>query len=215
MSLLEPVSSRNIELSQEAKEAIFASTGRTVNTFDQLVKLLSDALAAPGQVQALASRLDNLTAEDLPSKAGTYGLRSGAVEVSRIPHRKAALTRSGNSLTYDFGAILDQVPADMAVVGSTLVVTGPGGKGRVADSGNAGVVDIPGAGSSARLEVNIQTTKGIISLSKTVLVPEDDGTTEVNLGVVDHTEVMSDMKVSEHLGVLSAKVAALAQKVEG
>lgn len=212
--ILEPTESFNLRLSNDLKGKLKA-VGYDLETFDQLVEEMIKLLQMKSQVKALGDRLDNLSAADLKSMASAYGLKSGSVEASKLGTRKTTLTRTGDKLMYDFNEIIKGVPSDMSVVGATTTVTGANGGGRHIDGGNAGVVTIPSSGSSVKLEVNIQTKKGIITLNNTVLVPEEDGTSEVTLGVSDYTSSISDMYVSEHFELLSAEVAALKQKISG
>lgn len=211
MPILEPVYSRNIVLSKEAQDAL-RYAGVEVTTFDDLVGEMAQLVMEMATLRGLSAKVESLTAAELPSQASAYGLKSGSIEAARLPTKKAALVRQGDTLTYDFNEIIKGVPADMAVVSSTAVLTGPNGKGRVADSGNAGVLQIPGDKSAIRLEVNVQTKKGVITLSSSMLVPEEDGQAEVTLGVNDYTTAPSGMTVAEHLAILSAEVAAMKQK---
>lgn len=212
--LLEPIGSQNITLSDDAQKALKVA-GYDIKTFDALVAAITGTLSIKSDIQKLSDRLDNLTAANIPSGASTYGLKSGSVEASTLGTRKTTITREGNQLTYDYNDIIRGVPADKAVVGATMVVTGGMGGGRYIDTGNTGIVTIPSLASSAKMDIQIQTKTGIIMLSNTVIIPEEDGSMEVTLGVQDFTTSITDVNTAEHLGILSAEVAALKQKISG
>lgn len=212
--LLEPIGSQNIKLSDSVQKAL-KDAGHDIKTFDELVGAMVGALSVKTQLQNISERLNNLSAADLKSKASAYGLKSGSVEASKLATKTATITREGDNLTYDYNAIIKGTPSTMSFVGATASVTGGNGGGRTVDAGNTGVLKIPSAASSAKLEVSIQTGKGVITLARTILVPEEDGTQEVVLDVNDYTTSISDMYISEHLEVLSAEVAALRQKISG
>ncbi len=213
-SLLEPIGSQNITLSDSAQKALKAA-GYDIQMFDDLVGAMVGALGVKSQLQSISERLSNLSASDLKSNASAYGLKSGSVEASKLATKIATITREGDNFTYDYNAIIKGTPANMSVVGATASVTGGNGGGRTVDTGNTGVLKIPSSASSAKLEVSIQTGKGVITLTRTILVPEEDGTQEVVLDVNDYTTSITNMDVSQHLEVLSAEVAALRQKISG
>lgn len=213
--LLEPIGTQNLILSDSVQRVLKSAGYNDIKTFDELVGAMVNVLGMNTKVKELSDRFSNLTAADLKSNASTYGLKSGSVEASRLGTRTAVLKREGDQLTYDYNDIIKGVPSDMAVVGSSAVVTGANGSGRTADSGNTGVIKVPSAGSSAKLEVNIQTKKGIITLSSALLVPEEDGEHKITLGVNDYTGSITDIDTAEHLGILSAEVAAIKQKLSG
>lgn len=213
--ILEPVGSQNIVLSDTAQAAL-KKAGYDIKTFDELVSSMISQLGVASQLKSISERLDNLTAENLPSKASTYGLKSGSVEASKLGTRKATVKREGDKLIYDYDNIIKGIPSEMAFAGASTVITGANGGSRTADQGNTGVMTIPSNGSSMRLDVNIQVpNKGMINLSNSILVPEEDGEHEITLGVNDYTTSITDINISEHLKVLSAEVAALKQKVSG
>lgn len=211
---MDPIESFNIRLSSSLQERLRA-LGYQINTFDQLAEKMVSVLESVSKVAELETKLSNLTAESLSSKARSFGLKEGSVEANKLRSKTAKITREGDQITYDFDDIIKGIPSDMTVVNSTFSMVSGDGRNRAGGTGNKGVKTIPGSNSTASFAVNIQTKKGIISLTRTVPLPEADGESEITLDVRDMTTSVTEMNIAQHLEVLSATVASLSQKVNG
>ncbi len=212
MSILDPTYSNNILLSQEAKNRL-RTLGFSYETFDELVGSMIDVLEVKKKLTTLEESISQLSGKGLASEAKTFGLKSGSVQAEKLATKKVTYKREGDKFTYNFDDIIKGIPSEMTYVTSSVNVVGAKGA-RAAGGGNAGILDIPGGSPTAVMEINIQTPKGAITLSGSLLVPTgDEEGTLLLANTKDFTEGGSGLVVDDHLELLSAEVVAIKQKL--
>lgn len=209
-SVIDPINSKNIELSESAKTSLKAA-GVEIQYLDQLVSEFVKLAAIPKQLKELSEKLSNLSAADLKSNARSFGLSSGSVHSARLENRRVSWEVKDGNLTYDFDELIAGLPFDMTFIGASVMAVNAGGE-KTSTGGNSAVLPLPANAETAFIQANIQTKDGPLKLTTTVQVPTE-GSGKPLLATEDYTTGKSTLSVDEHIEILSGAVKTLQQQV--
>lgn len=194
------ISTKDVGLSPELRNKLTA-LGISANSFDELVELFVEAITKPTETQTVS-------ASSLPSEARTFGLGGGSSQAVKLLERNFSWSANDATLTYDISNIKKALPTGITYGTTNVVITG---KGRAASRASAGSLTLPTEASQASVNITLLTEFGDLALKKTFPI-EKNGSGTVQLEVDDTSAAPTNMSVSEHLELLSSKIATLEQR---
>lgn len=194
------ISTKDVGLSPELRNKLTA-LGISANSFDELVELFVEAITKPTETQTVS-------ASSLPSEARTFGLGGGSSQAVKLLERNFSWSANDATLTYDISNIKKALPTGITYGTTNVVITG---KGRAASRASVGSLTLPTEASQASVNITLLTEFGDLVLKKTFPI-EKNGSGTVQLEVDDTSAAPTNMSVSEHLELLSSKIATLEQR---
>lgn len=191
------ISTKDVGLSTDLISKL-AKLGIQVSTFDDLIELIVETASKPQETEVVS-------AATLPSEARTYGLGGGSSQAVKITDKTFHWSSNGDFLTYDISNIKSSLGHGITYISTNVSLTG---KGRTASRASSGSIALPENVTQATVSVNLQTEFGALILKKTFPVTASSSGSVV-LDTDDQSAAPTNLTVSEHLDLLSAKISQL------
>lgn len=193
------ISTKDVGLSPELRNKL-AALGISANSFDDLIELIVETATKTAETETVS-------AASLPSEARTFGLGGGSSQAVKLLERNFYWSTNDLTLSYNIGNIKQALPTGITYGTTNVVITG---KGRAASRASAGNLTLPTEASQAKVDITLLTEVGDLVLTKTFPIAKNSSGT-VQLEVDDKSAAPSNLSVSEHLELLSSKIATLEQ----
>jgi hypothetical protein len=194
------ISTKDVGLSPDLRNKLSA-LGISANSFDDLIELIVEAATKPTETETISIG-------DLPSEARTFGLGGGSSQAVKLTERTFKFEANDMSLSYDVSNIKKQLPEGVTHVSTNVTLTG---KGRSASRASSGSIALPEDVTQGKVDLTFATEYGTLVMTKTFPVGKNQSGSVV-LDVDDQSAAPTNLKVSEHLELLSAAVSRLQQK---
>jgi hypothetical protein len=194
------ISTKDVGLSPDLRNKLSA-LGISANSFDDLIELIVEQATKP-------TESETISIGDLPSEARTFGLGGGSSQAVKLTERTFKFEANDMSLSYDVSNIKKQLPEGVTHVSTNVTLTG---KGRSASRASSGSIALPEDVTQGKVDLTFATEYGTLVMTKTFPVGKNQSGSVV-LDVDDQSAAPTNLKVSEHLELLSAAVSRLQQK---
>lgn len=214
MPSINPVPAKSVEFTTSTKRVLeqhgYASTDIESFILELLTK--QGGTSVSSELQELREKVEAISADTLMVNARMYGLGTASVDAIKLQNRVVQYSLIGNELSYDFSALVKDLPPDMKYLSARAdVIDANTGKKLVSVKGKKNSIQVPNLPATATLFIEVRGPNGNLTLDKRVELTADvDKSAPLN--VTDFTVSPDSQPIKQAVETLAAQVALLKQR---